>query len=31
MFFEEWITGEDTFSNNITDIDSILKNLNKEK
>ena len=31
MFFEEWITGEDTFSNNQTDIDSILKNLNERK
>ena len=31
MFFEEWITGEETISNNITDIDSIIKNLNKRK
>ena len=31
MFFEEWITGDETFSKNITDIDSIIKNLNKRK
>ena len=32
MLFEEWLTGEETFNTNTTtDIDSIIKNLNKRK
>ena len=31
MLFEEWLTGKQTKNTNTTNIDSIIKNLNKRK